>query len=305
MISFILHRLESRTRPILTPYDGRRRWDSNLRTPACKSPALPLCYGRRKFTIEYSKWRRYEANERQKRLERQLCELERNLTTENRVSKYNEVKRELKQIDDEKINGHIIRSKVRWHEEGERSTKYFLSLEKARAVKKHLQKLKLKDGRITTDPKEILSAQVDFYRKLYSSKLQDNPTTYNLFDHTITLNDVDRDDCEGAITIKECEEALHTFKNDKSPGNDGITSEFYKHFWGELSHFIVDCFNFSYEKGELATSQKQAIISLVDKGKDRLFWKIGGLSRYLMWIIKLHQKYWLRDCMTKFLNLLV
>ena len=33
MISF-LHRLESRTRPILTPYDGRRRWDSNLRTPA-------------------------------------------------------------------------------------------------------------------------------------------------------------------------------------------------------------------------------------------------------------------------------
>ena len=135
----------------------------------------------RKFTIEYSKRRRCEANERQKRLERQLCELERNLTTENRVSKYSEVKQELKQIDDEKINGHIIRSKVRWHEEGERSTKYFLGLEKARAVKKHLQKLKLKDGRITTDPKEILSAQADFYRKLYSSKLQDNPTTTIIF----------------------------------------------------------------------------------------------------------------------------
>ena len=43
--SFILHRLERRTRPILTPYDGRRRWDSNLCTPACQSPALPLCYG--------------------------------------------------------------------------------------------------------------------------------------------------------------------------------------------------------------------------------------------------------------------
>ena len=42
-----LHRLENRTKPISTPYDGRRWWDSNLRTPACKSPALPLCYGRR------------------------------------------------------------------------------------------------------------------------------------------------------------------------------------------------------------------------------------------------------------------
>ena len=42
-----LHRLENRTNPISTPYDGRCWWDSNLRTPACKSPALPLCYGRR------------------------------------------------------------------------------------------------------------------------------------------------------------------------------------------------------------------------------------------------------------------
>ena len=44
---FFLHRLENRTKPISTPYDGRRWWDSNLRTPASKSPALPLCYGRR------------------------------------------------------------------------------------------------------------------------------------------------------------------------------------------------------------------------------------------------------------------
>ena len=42
--SFTLHRLERRTRPIWTPYDGWRRWDSNLCTPACESPTLPLCY---------------------------------------------------------------------------------------------------------------------------------------------------------------------------------------------------------------------------------------------------------------------
>ena len=48
---FFLHRLENRTKPISTPYDGRRWWDSNLRTPACKSPALPLCYGRRPIPL--------------------------------------------------------------------------------------------------------------------------------------------------------------------------------------------------------------------------------------------------------------
>ena len=39
--SFILHRLESRTRVILTPDDGRRRWHLNLHAlePTCQSPA--------------------------------------------------------------------------------------------------------------------------------------------------------------------------------------------------------------------------------------------------------------------------
>ena len=49
--SFILHQLESSTRPILTPYNGRRRWDSNLRAPACQSCALPLCYGHSHFSL--------------------------------------------------------------------------------------------------------------------------------------------------------------------------------------------------------------------------------------------------------------
>ena len=51
-----LHHLENRTKPISTPYDGRRWWDSNLRTPACKSPALPLCYGRSFCWAHWVKW---------------------------------------------------------------------------------------------------------------------------------------------------------------------------------------------------------------------------------------------------------
>ena len=53
-----LHHLENRTKPISTPYDGRRWWDSNLRTPACKSPAVlycatKLCYSILLYSIQY------------------------------------------------------------------------------------------------------------------------------------------------------------------------------------------------------------------------------------------------------------
>ena len=39
-------------------------------------------------------------------------------------------KDKLESFYDEKVNGIIIRARARWHEHGEKSTKYFLNLEK-------------------------------------------------------------------------------------------------------------------------------------------------------------------------------
>lgn len=62
-------------------------------------------------------------------------------------------------------------------------------------------------------------------------------------------------------------------KNFKSPGNDGLTSEFYKYFWPDISHTLISCFNEAYDEGSLASSQRQAVITLLDKNKDRLLLK--------------------------------
>ena len=34
--------------------------------------------------------------------------------------------------------------------------------------------------------------------------------------------------CDRPISVEECEKIMQTFKNDKSPGNDGLTYKFYK-----------------------------------------------------------------------------
>ena len=57
-------------------------------------------------------------------------------------------------------------------------------------------------------------------------------------------------------------------KNGKNPGNDGFTKEFYVAFFGELEPLLLKTFNYSFEKGELSASQKQAVITLIQK-KDR------------------------------------
>ena len=70
--------------------------------------------------------------------------------------------------------------------------------------------------------------------------------------------------------MEECLQSLQSFKENKSPGNDGLTVEFYKTFWGILGELLVESLNSAFDHGELSNSQKQAIITLIEKkGKDR------------------------------------
>ena len=54
-------------------------------------------------------------------------------------------------------------------------------------------------------------------------------------------------------------------KDGKSPENDGLTKEFLIAFFGELGPMMLKAFNLFFEKGELRTPQKQAVITLIQK----------------------------------------
>ena len=57
-------------------------------------------------------------------------------------------------------------------------------------------------------------------------------------------------------------------ENDKSPGNDAITKEFYEFFWEDIKNSLSDSIKKSLTSGKLSTSQKPAVIKLIEK-KDR------------------------------------
>ena len=56
---------------------------------------------------------------------------------------------------------------------------------------------------------------------------------------------------------------------DKSPGIDGLTSNFYKHFWPLIGPDVTKVFNHSFKHGLLTRSQRRGIITLVFKKGDR------------------------------------
>ena len=87
-----------------------------------------------------------------------------------------------------------------------------------------------------------------------------------------TLSEDQKNISEGKISAEECYRLLDSFDNNKTPGNDGIPIEFYMIFWPVISDSFMDCINESFEKGEMSSSQKRAIITLIEKKeKDRSF----------------------------------
>ena len=62
--------------------------------------------------------------------------------------------------------------------------------------------------------------------------------------------------------MRECATA---FAIGKTPGNDGLPIEFYKTFWPTVEKTLVQVFNETYNAKEISNSQKQAVITLIEK----------------------------------------
>ena len=72
------------------------------------------------------------------------------------------------------------------------------------------------------------------------------------------------------IKLKELEDSINTSKNNKAPGPDGFSNEFFKVFSHELKHWILRLFNESIELGKLPDIILEGIITCIPKtGKER------------------------------------
>ena len=64
-------------------------------------------------------------------------------------------------------------------------------------------------------------------------------------------------------------------QNNRSPGNDGLTKEFYETFWNEIKNPFMTSIMEVIEKKKLSTSQRKAVIKLIEK-KERDYKKLAS-----------------------------
>lgn len=143
-------------------------------------------------------------------LETKLKNLDERLQKESSIEAQNFLKRNIQRTDEflqdeyeAKAISAKFRSKCRWYNEAERSSRYFFQLERSNYNAKTIHKLQLENGTILEDPKSILKEEFHFYRKLFKD---DNKKTrpFNYVNNTrAKLSETQAQELEQEITIEE------------------------------------------------------------------------------------------------------
>lgn len=237
-------------------------------------------------TIKYSKEKRSKLRNEEKALQEELQELDRKICNndvfdQETLEKYESAKGKLKRIHDIRGKEAIFRSKAKWLEQGERPTKYFFNLEKNNYEKKLIREVELENGEVISDFALVNKEIENFYGKMYTSKILGNNTSeVSEHNHNIhkfieglnipQLNVEEQESLEKDLTFEELKEALTSFADNKSPGEDGFTKEFYEAFFDLLGKDLLNSYNEAFNRGSLSVSQKRGTITLIPKSDENL-----------------------------------
>ena len=166
----------------------------------------------------------------------------------------------------EDLKGAYIRSRADWLEVGERPSRFFLNLENRNRVNKSINEILTDDETTITDQQEILQALKTFYENIYKNTDTDEEVEDKNLQPT-QLTNAERTFLDRPLTKQEIDRALTQQKNNKSPGLDGYSAEFFKKFWGQLGHFFTECVNECYNLGKLTPSQLTGLMTCLPKTK--------------------------------------
>lgn len=211
--------------------------------------------------------KRLELEKKVDNLEKQHKE---NITIEN-LHKLKEAKQELDDLLSDGIERNIRFLKQKYYEHGSRASRLLASQLRKQYSLTAVQKIKSNksDKPFLYKPNEISEAFASFYKELYSNKnTESDPEIIDSYLKSIKLPKIEpvpSEFIDRPITKEEIEDAIRRLKNNKSPGSDGYTNEFYKTFIDLISPLLERAYSHALEKGELPLAWKEAIISVIPK----------------------------------------
>jgi len=250
---------------ILEALKTSNEWDPHMRLEYIKMTI-------RSVVLEIRKRKRSESLE----LDNMKCRLNSLLNdspasaeTREEIDKLNV---DIYKLEEEMDHKLMTMAGVKWREEGERSSKFFLNQMKSR-IQQTASPSFVDGQRVITSRDDIMEHGKSFYSTLYKAPPHATPEDQVFFSQCPKLGDRDVSLLELPITVRELEATLKGCR-DSCPGLDGIPYSFYRIFGDLLLPIVLESWQYGLSVGVLAPSHTRSCITIIPKaGKDGRFIK--------------------------------
>ncbi|KAL3682038.1 hypothetical protein R1sor_000060 [Riccia sorocarpa] len=164
-------------------------------------------------------------------------------------------------------------SKLRWMREGDAPSRFFFALLKTKRAREEITALLQENGAKVEDEDDILRELHQYDTALYK---REPPSDSDLEVRRETLQKIDRKvtDQQNSKLIQtpskeEIGRTVKSFKSEKSPGADGMTTEVLRELWSDSKHDVIEFVNFFWGTDQLSWKQQAGIIKLIPKDGNR------------------------------------
>lgn len=181
-----------------------------------------------------------------------------------------QLKEQLDHIQKERLEGLFVRSRLEREFFDEKCTRFFFDRIRQRKSRSNITAIRGLDNSIYTNQVEIEGLLVDYYKQLYDvSPELDNEVSDEFLSELPTvlgasetfLSQPDKDSLR---------EVLYRMKNNKTPGPDGLSVEFFKTFFDACAPLLLDVYSEIMDGGAAPASMSQSVFVLLKKEGDQL-----------------------------------
>ena len=186
------------------------------------------------------------------------------------------VKQQLSNLLDEDTYGYVIRSRFKNNVSDEVASLYHANQEMKNGKKNSINKLKI-NGTVHSDEKVIEEKVLDFFNALFNghhnSNLVDTGSSfqpdYSNIDAYLqgleSLPDTDRDELENDMNIEELRTIVKNSENNRSPGLDGLSYEFYQATLHVIEKDLLEVLQCQLDRGRIVASNTEGVTRLCPK----------------------------------------
>ena len=230
-----------------------------------------------KFKREVMKFSRHYGKQKAKKFKDQVVEIQKEIDDiinnmkgqhdQQEIEKIIQLNKELEMAYSLKAEQIKFKNKLKWSLEGEQNSKYFYGLEKQNFAAQDINKIYNKDQKVIKNKDGVMKELREYWQDLFGSKSQKlkKRIADKFLENVEKVSKKTKEELERELTEQEMYNTLITMQDGKSPGQDGLTTSFYKVFWQDIKILFINMVNKIQEIGEMPREMNTGILRLLPK----------------------------------------